>query len=102
MSPEIGGDGVRVIEHPLDNDEGIGGASRYLLKRAERIAQMHQDLPDNDHIAFGRDFAEPVDVSENRNGFRFQKMMRKPVTVKVRLEIRFAACEPGVALQLAM
>jgi hypothetical protein len=53
-------------------------------------------------LLFGRDFAEPVNVSENRNGFRFQKMMRKPVTVEGPLEIRFAACEPGVALQLAI
>src|SRR5258706_15568505 len=58
-SPEIGGDGVRVIEHALGNDEGIGGASGYLLERAERIAQMHQGLPHYHHIAFWRRFPEP-------------------------------------------
>ena len=100
-SPKIGRNRIGVIEHALGDDEGIAAASRDLLKRAERIAQMHQDLPGNDNIAFRRDVAEPVNVAKNRHGFRFQKTMREPVAVELRLEIRFAGFQPGVALQLA-
>src|SRR5262245_58478524 len=75
------------VRNSFDDDESLLGHQSCLVKGAEWVAQMDEDLSDNHHVAMRHDFAHPVDVAIDRGCLRFEGMVRQTVAISHAVEI---------------